>query len=107
MSKKFEKNMKRINYLYKVFLEWFKRGFNERKYFLEHPNRWLDVDKCYAIEYEYHATFRESLPWNNKWTYIGYYAGYYAVEPFCYSNFLPEEKVIKDLFYKILSQEEQ
>lgn len=90
--------MNRDERLRKIYLKWFKLGFNEHIKCLHNPNRWLGVDKAFDIDYDYEATFVESLPWNNRWTWRGYRDGYYFVDPFSYANKMPDESCIKDFF---------
>lgn len=93
--------MKRLEKHCKIFLKWFKLGFEQNIYYLDHPNRWLDIRKSFEITYKYHVTFNELLPWNRKWLYKGYYNGYYNVDTFNFT--IPNDNVIKSIYYMIVS----
>ena len=55
--------MNRDERLCKIYLKWFKLGFEQRLYYLYNPNRWIDVDDSFDIDYEYKVTFVEGLKW--------------------------------------------
>lgn len=90
--------MNRDGRLCKIYLKWFKLGFEQRLYYLYNPNRWINVDDSFDIDYEYKVTFVESLPWNNRWVYLGYKDGYNFVDPFSYANKMPDDSCIKEFF---------
>ena len=90
--------MNRDERLYEIYLKWFKLGFEQRLYYLHNPNRWINIDDSFDIDYKYKATFIESLPWNNRWVCLGYKDGYNFVDPFNYANKMPDESCIKKFF---------
>lgn len=67
---------------YKLYKKWFKLGFEHRKQNGFNPNHYHDIDTSYRLKYPYKCTFRERLPWNVHWTYLGYLDGYNAANPF-------------------------
>lgn len=90
--------MSRNERLHKIYLKWFKLGFEEHLKCLYHPGRWMGANKAYDVDYQYNITFIESLPWNNKWTWRGYRDGYYFVDPFNYANKMPNNSSIREFF---------
>lgn len=90
--------MNRDERLYKIYMKWFKLGFERMMRNLRNPNLWLHIDEAFNLDYKYDVTFVESLPWNNRWLYVGYRDGYYFVDPFSYGNKMPDDSDIKEYF---------
>lgn len=64
---------------YKIYKKWFKLGFEHQKQNGFNPNSYRDIDTSYRLKYR---TFKERLPWNVYWTYLGYLDGYNVANPF-------------------------
>jgi hypothetical protein len=90
--------MNRDERLYKIYLKWFKFGFERMMHNLRNPDLWLHVNEAFNIDYKYDITFVESLPWNNRWVYLGYRDGYDFVDPFDYGNKMPDDFYIRYFF---------
>ena len=88
---------------YEIYKKYFEMGFEQAIYNTMYPNRWLGIDKSFAITFK-KANVLEMFPWNEHWAYQGYKDGYDIgnSHPFAWMDRekSPNVKIIWRKYYK-------